>query len=420
MALARAHTWAVGDLLKSADLNGEFNNILNNPISLVSPTTGAINFNLQTHTGILPSAITATSGSAGNVLTITGGSAVWGSAATVSPTAFTTMSSGETLIGTSSGAAKSLSIGSTGQILTVSSSKSDPAWGVIPIDGGLSTTVPTAGMVYYISSSAGLLKGLTIGTSGQVLTVTTSGVVGWAASAGGSGSAGSIDPTIPQFYEDFKSIMSTTFVRAANTQTTDGLTFYAPSGAWSWTGAAASLAGPDTSVNVYGYYDFVSTVNGGAAIANFPIGQTANVFATNKVQFDTRWKSFSALQGQLLTGLTSGTMTTAPGSGVFLLSTTGSGTVSLVVIGSSAGGGSTTLSAGVTCSSFHTYKVVISSSSVDLTVDGAAVGSITAFIPAAAMAPIFGFTGGAGVATAGLIVDYVNVITSGLVSSLRT
>lgn len=44
MALARLHIWNPGDLLKSADLNGEFNNILNNPISLISPTTGTIVF----------------------------------------------------------------------------------------------------------------------------------------------------------------------------------------------------------------------------------------------------------------------------------------------------------------------------------------------------------------------------------------
>lgn len=49
MALARAHVWNPGDLLKAADLNGEFDNILNNPITLISPTTAAIVFStLQT------------------------------------------------------------------------------------------------------------------------------------------------------------------------------------------------------------------------------------------------------------------------------------------------------------------------------------------------------------------------------------
>lgn len=71
MSLARVKTWNPGDVLTAADLNGEFNNILNNPISLASPTTGPINFNLQAHTNLLPSVITGTSASAGQVLIVT-------------------------------------------------------------------------------------------------------------------------------------------------------------------------------------------------------------------------------------------------------------------------------------------------------------------------------------------------------------
>lgn len=70
MSLARVKVWNPGDVLTASDLNSEFNNILNNPVSLISPSTGAINFNLQAHTGLLPSVITGTSGSAGQVLTV--------------------------------------------------------------------------------------------------------------------------------------------------------------------------------------------------------------------------------------------------------------------------------------------------------------------------------------------------------------
>jgi hypothetical protein len=70
MALSRVKVWIPGDVLTASDLNGEFNNVLNNPINLVSPTTGPINFNLQAHTGLLPSVISGTSGVAGSLLVL--------------------------------------------------------------------------------------------------------------------------------------------------------------------------------------------------------------------------------------------------------------------------------------------------------------------------------------------------------------
>lgn len=45
MALARVKTWISGEVLFAADLNGEFNNVLNNALALISPLTGNLNFN---------------------------------------------------------------------------------------------------------------------------------------------------------------------------------------------------------------------------------------------------------------------------------------------------------------------------------------------------------------------------------------
>ena len=60
MALAQLVVQVHGTLIKSGDWNNEFQNIVTHPISLISPTTGGINFALQAHTNLLPSAITAT------------------------------------------------------------------------------------------------------------------------------------------------------------------------------------------------------------------------------------------------------------------------------------------------------------------------------------------------------------------------
>jgi hypothetical protein len=70
MALARIKTWIAGEILKAADQNGEFNNILNNPITLLSPTTGAINFNLQAHTNLIAQtlAVNPVSTAAGRIM----------------------------------------------------------------------------------------------------------------------------------------------------------------------------------------------------------------------------------------------------------------------------------------------------------------------------------------------------------------
>jgi hypothetical protein len=78
MALSRVKVWIPGDILTASDLNAEFNNLLNNPISLISPTTGAINFSGGAHTGLLPGAITGSSGTTGDVLAIgSGGVGIW-------------------------------------------------------------------------------------------------------------------------------------------------------------------------------------------------------------------------------------------------------------------------------------------------------------------------------------------------------
>lgn len=44
MAISRVKTWSSGEVLTASDLNAEFNNILNNPVALISPLTADFNF----------------------------------------------------------------------------------------------------------------------------------------------------------------------------------------------------------------------------------------------------------------------------------------------------------------------------------------------------------------------------------------
>ncbi len=54
MALSRAKVWSSGEVLYASDLNAEFNNILNNPVSLISPLTATLD--LDGNTLVLDSA----------------------------------------------------------------------------------------------------------------------------------------------------------------------------------------------------------------------------------------------------------------------------------------------------------------------------------------------------------------------------
>ena len=64
MALARTKTWIAGEVLTASDLNAEFNSILTNALSLVSPVTGAFDFDGVTVTLDAAAATTVVSSAA--------------------------------------------------------------------------------------------------------------------------------------------------------------------------------------------------------------------------------------------------------------------------------------------------------------------------------------------------------------------
>lgn len=52
MALSRVKTWITGEILYAADLNAEYNNILNNALSLISPLTASLDVNSKNLTSV--------------------------------------------------------------------------------------------------------------------------------------------------------------------------------------------------------------------------------------------------------------------------------------------------------------------------------------------------------------------------------
>lgn len=208
MSLGRVTTWVAGQVLTANALNGEFNNVLQNPITLISPTTSPINFNLVAHTNLLPSVISATSGTVGQAIVTTGGAPVWGS-----PTValvFTSFTSGQIPVGTSSGGLAAINIGSANQLLIVTSSNSTPIWRSLVADGGLSTVAPSVGAIYFISTDGNTILPLAIGTSGQQLQVSTALKPAWVTA--GAAATGTVKAALRVVSSGNLSVSSTSFV----------------------------------------------------------------------------------------------------------------------------------------------------------------------------------------------------------------
>lgn len=125
MALSRVTTWISGDVLTAAALNGEFNNLLNNALSLISPLTGTLDFNNNQATNFRFENRTAdlATGQAGRAWVRTDQEAlkidVDGAAVRFVP-AMLTPATGQLILGGGATGYVGLAIGSAAQVLTVS------------------------------------------------------------------------------------------------------------------------------------------------------------------------------------------------------------------------------------------------------------------------------------------------------------
>lgn len=124
-------TWIAGEVLTASDLNGEFNNIINNALSLISPLTGTLNANSNQITNLVLErlSVAATAATEGRVYYNTNRDQIEvDDSANIRrvPTLASMVAGGLIYVSDASTYAQ-LAIGSSGQSLTVSGGL--PAWG---------------------------------------------------------------------------------------------------------------------------------------------------------------------------------------------------------------------------------------------------------------------------------------------------
>lgn len=462
MALTRVHVWSPGEILTASDLNVEFNNLLNFPILLISPTTGPINFNLQAHTGLLPNTITASSASAGQALVASStGATIWGTPTVLasqltvsagstgqvlavtssnSPPAFQViplsggLTSGSPVAGdlfyvSTSGVLTPLHIGSTGQVVSVTSSNSPPVWGVIPPSGGLTTGVLSTGTLLYFSSS-GVMKTLPIGSSGQVLTVVST-VPAWATVASPGFSTGNDITLTEDFLIAYSTNASGTLVNGlgqinttANvTSSVNGPGLNTP-GLGNFSMASAGAGAQNVALSLVNF----TSGSGALAIYSTAASQggtilwalTSNYASTGHFSLQTRFAQQSTAAGTMIHGFTTNPANpTSSGTGIYFTFATTTN-VKLNTVASSASATQGSIDAGVSSTAFHTYLVTVTSSAVSLTVDGSLVGSITSTsqIPNTPLSLTIGAGAAGTLATsAGIVIDYVQLISTNTLRS---
>lgn len=357
MALARVTTWVDGQILTALALNGEFDNILTNPLALISPTTGAINFASQAHTNFrLQNVVTTpTPATAGMITFDTVRGQVEVDDGTIIRSVPTINSSnmvaGQLITAASSGNSiwATIAPGSSGTVLTMTSSNSAPSFqaaGAFTLTTG---TISTGAMLYY--TTAGALNTLPLGTPGFLLTVSSSQPAWVAAASAAAGTAVNGFSSRIVYQDDFN-LMTTSLSATAPI-----FTLY-----FGYTSGAAGGSGTVNSTTPGGYLDFPS----GAGISNIQVSQTASSGALLKVimpmsfpVLTMRLQSSSTSAGIRRVGMWNDVASSNPTDGLFFRTSAGSTWRGVARIG---GAETIVVTTALVSTGIQTFQIVVTTS----------------------------------------------------------
>ena len=388
MALSRVTTWVSGQVLTAAALNAEFDNLINNPVGLISPTTGAINFNNQAHTNLRLEGVATTPSptAVGRITFDTNRTQVEVDDGTIIRSVPTINSSamvaGQLIVAASSANSQwiGLNPGSSNKTLLIAtSSASTPTWSSGPVNPQVLTSGSvTAGNLFYASTAATpVILPLTIGTSGQVLTVSTSGVPQWATIAANNSVSGALfGSTAYTWGDDFDSVTGALSSGIAYDLMTRGQGYFAAVG--------TALTGAQVLTTVPG--GALTWPNGAAAAAHFAAYTTASTSLTTLFR-PSNMLDFTVVLSKATTGATTlraGLWSTQPASGVepvngIYFRTTGTSTNSWRAVSQVAGVEFTVDTSRISSTQNAALRIQLTGSgpTANVWADGTAVGTFT-------------------------------------------
>ena len=220
MGLSQITVVNPGDTIRSALWNQEIQNILNNPITLISPTTGPINFNLQGHTNFVLENVgsTPTPSTPGRIVFNPGlgmPQVDLGSVVKTMPLVFSTDTKANSLIIGTSGGGFTQSLGTSTPGVMVISSSGTPTW-IMGSSGTILTITSSATAPSFQAPATLTLTALSAGsTTPGALVITSSWQMSWVMGSSGTILSVTSSGSAPSFQAPAPAAISGVFLSSA-------------------------------------------------------------------------------------------------------------------------------------------------------------------------------------------------------------